>query len=132
MPLSDVIQQHCYWKTFMGKYVLSCSARPLRPPFPVVPLPICKPFMPVECSAADLGSCQASLTEISLMFDLQCVSCASDRWGAAVWESEPGICNSYRTFITEMKKVFDHLARATKSGWNSVWQSPRDHHIPPY
>uniref|UniRef100_A0AAQ5XL16 CCHC-type domain-containing protein n=1 Tax=Amphiprion ocellaris TaxID=80972 RepID=A0AAQ5XL16_AMPOC len=63
-----------------------------------------KPFVPVaEFYAGDLGSCQAFLSQMFLVFDIQ---------------SE--VCNSYAVFTDEMKKVFDHATRGKDDGSDSA------------
>uniref|UniRef100_A0A8C5HTM3 Gypsy retrotransposon integrase-like protein 1 n=3 Tax=Gouania willdenowi TaxID=441366 RepID=A0A8C5HTM3_GOUWI len=92
-----------------------------------------EPTVPVpERYAGDLGSCQAFLTQVSLVFELQPTSYASDRakiayligllrgpardWGTAVWEKQGEICTSYSRFSADMRRVFDHPVRGRDAG----------------
>ncbi|CAJ1074292.1 uncharacterized protein LOC124485733 [Xyrichtys novacula] len=90
-----------------------------------VPPPFREPVVPVpERYRGELGSCQAFLTQVSLVFEMQPLSYASDRskiaytigllsgqareWGTAVWGRQDSACESYAAFVAEMRKVFDH------------------------
>uniref|UniRef100_A0A3B4ZJD2 CCHC-type domain-containing protein n=1 Tax=Stegastes partitus TaxID=144197 RepID=A0A3B4ZJD2_9TELE len=92
---------------------------------PVISQSTREPNVPVpERFSGDGGSCQAFLTQVSLVFDLQPLSYSTDRakiaflvslltgaareWGTAVWDRQEAICNSYTAFKDEMKKIFDH------------------------
>lgn len=84
-----------------------------------------------ERYSGDLGSCQAFLTQVSLIFRLQPLSFASEQskvafligllagtareWGTSVWEQQSPICDSYPAFTAEMKKVFDHPVRGREA-----------------
>ncbi len=87
-----------------------------------------EPSVPVpERYAGDPGSCNAFLLQVSLVFELQPNSYASDRarvayiislltgrardWGAAVWSKQPELSASYAAFTAEMRRVFDHPVR---------------------
>ena len=106
------------------------AAQPTAPPPPpaallhqlreaVIPTP--------ERYAGDLGNCRAFLFQCTLVFEQQPSTYHTDGarvayvmsllrgraldWATAVRESQPHICWSYDTFISEMKKVFDHPVR---------------------
>lgn len=125
--------------------VASMAAHMARPPPPPTEAPVQpvaapglvsgskEPFVPVpERYGGDFGSCQAFLTQVSLVFELQPQSYASDRariaylislltgpareWGAAIWERQSVVCDSYVAFIHEMKKTFDHPVKGRDAG----------------
>uniref|UniRef100_A0AAQ5ZXR0 CCHC-type domain-containing protein n=1 Tax=Amphiprion ocellaris TaxID=80972 RepID=A0AAQ5ZXR0_AMPOC len=106
------------------------------PPVPLVaPAPVLNPASPAkephvpvpERYSGDFGSCRAFLTQVSLVFDLQPRSYASERakvaflvsllsgaardWGTSLWEQQGAVCNSYASFTAEMRKIFDHPVR---------------------
>lgn len=105
------------------------SARPPPPaplvnPLNVVP-PVKEPHVPdPERYHGDFGSCQAFLTQVSLVFKLQPHSYSTDEariaylvsllsgpardWGAAIWEKQGPVCRSYAAFTEEMRSNFDH------------------------
>uniref|UniRef100_A0A3Q1GHD8 DUF4939 domain-containing protein n=1 Tax=Acanthochromis polyacanthus TaxID=80966 RepID=A0A3Q1GHD8_9TELE len=84
-----------------------------------------EPFAPTpEPYHGDFGSCQAFLTQISLVFELQPRSYSNDRlriaylvgllaedacdWGTALWRKQAPICNFYSAFVKELERNFDH------------------------
>lgn len=92
-----------------------------------------EPFVPTpERYGGDLGTCQAFLMQVSLVFELQPATYSTDRsriayvlslltgsardWGSAVWEAQSPLCHSYPAFSQEMKKVFDHPIRGHEAG----------------
>lgn len=92
-----------------------------------------EPHAPVpERYSGDLGTCQAFLTQILLVFDLQPLSYATDRariaylvsllsgtareWVTSMWERQDPICHSYPAFVREMKKVLDQPVRGKDAG----------------
>ena len=107
---------------------------PVQPVAAPVGLPHARePFVPVpERYGGDFGSCQAFLTQVSLVFELQPQSYASDRariayliglltgsareWGAAIWERQSEECNSYVAFTNVMRKTFDHPVKGRDAG----------------
>ncbi|XP_054863454.1 protein LDOC1-like [Amphiprion ocellaris] len=96
-----------------------------------------------ERYSGDFGVCQAFLTQVSLVFELQPRSYASDRakiafligllsgdardWGAAVWQRQGPLCNSYMAFVEEMRKNFDHpvSGRDASTRLGSIQQGSR-------
>uniref|UniRef100_A0A672H822 CCHC-type domain-containing protein n=1 Tax=Salarias fasciatus TaxID=181472 RepID=A0A672H822_SALFA len=78
------------------------------------------------------GSCQAFLTQVGLVFELQPLSYPTDRaricyligllkgsaraWGTTVWENQSPVCQTYQAFTLEMKKIFDHPVRGREAG----------------
>lgn len=112
----------------------SATALPATPNASVAPLPVARePSAPTpERYDGNLGSCQSFLTQVSLVFELQPVSYATERsriayligllkgpardWGAAIWEKQNALCHSYAAFVNEMKKVFDHPVRGREAG----------------
>uniref|UniRef100_A0A3Q1G3B7 CCHC-type domain-containing protein n=1 Tax=Acanthochromis polyacanthus TaxID=80966 RepID=A0A3Q1G3B7_9TELE len=70
------------------------------------------------------GACQAFLTQVSLVFELQLSSYSTDRshiayligqlmgdaqdWGTAVWKCQGPLCDSYTEFVEEMRRNFGH------------------------
>uniref|UniRef100_A0A3P8TGN2 Retrotransposon gag domain-containing protein n=1 Tax=Amphiprion percula TaxID=161767 RepID=A0A3P8TGN2_AMPPE len=96
---------------------------------PVSPItPVKEPHVPVpERYSGDFGSCQAFLTQVSLVFDLQPHSYPTDKarvaflvsllsgdardWGTAVWRQQGPLCHSYAAFVDEMQRNFDHPVR---------------------
>uniref|UniRef100_A0AAQ5X026 DUF4939 domain-containing protein n=1 Tax=Amphiprion ocellaris TaxID=80972 RepID=A0AAQ5X026_AMPOC len=81
--------------------------------------PVREPHAPTpERYNGDFGVCQAFLTQVSLVFELQPHSYPTDRsriayliglltgdardWGTAVWKRQGPLCNSYSAFVEEM------------------------------
>ena len=78
---------------------------------------------PTECYAGDSGTCQAFLSQCSLIFELQLslitsnrsrieyiITLMSERTLAcvtAVWELQSAVCLSLEEFVAEVQKVFD-------------------------
>lgn len=78
---------------------------------------------PTERFAGESGTCLASLSHCSLIFELQHSSFPSDRskiaylitlmsgrafaCATAVWEQQSAVCFSLEEFVAEVKKVFD-------------------------
>ena len=104
----------------------STSVTPLSSP------PGREPFVPPpEQYSGDVGLCGSFLLQCSHVFDLQPTSYASDKakiaytmnllrgravqWGTALWEAGSDALESYDTFVTEMKKVFDHLVQGSEA-----------------
>lgn len=126
--LSEEFTQMSGQLTKMAAHMVQSSPPPTTSEAPARPLaaPVFKePMVPVpERYAGDFGCCQAFLTQVSLVFELQPQSYASDRariaylislltgkareWGTALWERQDEVCYSYVGFINEMKRVFDH------------------------
>lgn len=105
------------------------AARDISAPHPETPPSVNREaFVPPPAPySGDLGSCQAFLTQCSLVFKQQPWTYASERsriafligclrgqalhWASAVWERQERVCFSYSAFIAEMKMVFDHPVR---------------------
>lgn len=104
-------------------------AQPLdsRPPAP------CEPFIPIpQPYSGDLGTCEAFLLKCDLVFEQQPLTYATDRsriayivgllsgkaseWATASWTSNSPICQSYSSFTTEMKRIFDHPIQSKEAG----------------
>jgi len=98
----------------------SSSAPPaFQPREPHIPSP--------ERYAGDLGTCRAFLTQCSLVLDLRPYSYSTDAakiafvmgllkgsaldWATAVRERQPNLSVSFDSFVSEMRKVFDHPVR---------------------
>lgn len=78
---------------------------------------------PPEKYSGEPGTCRSFLTQCSLIFQLQPATFPSDQakvayvltqlsgrareWGTALWEVESPVCEDFRGFCEEMKRVFD-------------------------
>lgn len=104
----------------------STSAAPLSSP------PGREAFVPPpEQYSGDLGLCGSFLLQCSHVFDLQPASYASDKakiaytmnllrgraaqWGTALWEAGSDALESHDTFVTEMRRVFDHPVQGSEA-----------------
>lgn len=84
-----------------------------------------EPFVPPpEHYSGDVGSCGRFLLQCSLVFNQQPSSYPSDKsriayiinllrgkagqWATALWEGRSSVLESYGSFISELRRVFDH------------------------
>ena len=109
----------------------AAAAAAANAPVPDIPPAREIPVPAPERYAGDLGACQAFLMQCSLVFEQQPRTFAADRsricyllgllkgpaltWGAAVWEEQSLVCQSYVAFTGELKKVFDHPVRGKEA-----------------
>lgn len=87
-----------------------------------VPLPFMSPMFPSSCYSGDIGHCSNFLLQCSIVFDLQPLTYASNRakivvnlllgwttqWATVIIEHRCPASASYDSFISELRRVFNH------------------------